>query len=733
MLTEVLGRRLEVHEADRGRGSTTTLGCRRLINGLWCTTGAPPVSTHRRALGNRQQAAYPQPFNQTSRAQQSIFHKNKETSSPETMIGAKWSFLLIWTKIWFFLKLAPQFASAKPCPSLCRCDAGFIYCNDRDLTSIPIGIPDDATTLYLQNNHINNAGIPSDLKRLEKVERIYLYRNSLDEFPINLPKHLKELHLQENNIRTITYDSLSQIPWLEELHLDDNSVSAVSIEDGAFRDNIFLRLLFLSRNHLSTIPWGLPKTIEELRLDDNRISIISEPSLQDLTNLRRLVLDGNLLNNQGLGENVFANLVNLTELSLVRNSLSSPPVNLPGTSLRKLYLQDNHMNRVPANAFADLRQLYRLDMSNNNITVLPQGIFDDLDNLTQLFLRNNPWYCGCKMKWVRDWLQSLPSKVNVRGLMCQAPERVRGMTIKDLNTELFECKDTDRVETIQITTAMSNTLYPAQGQWPDSATKQPEIRNPDLNKIFRTTATPIRKIITINVKSVTTDTAHISWQVALPMTALRLSWLKMGHSPAFGSITETIVTGDRTEYLLTALEPESPYRICMVPMETSNIYLSDETPVCIEIETVPLKMYNPTTTLNREQEKEPYKNSSLPLAAIIGGAVAFVAIALLALVCWYVHRNGSLFSRNCAYSKGRRRKDDYAEAGTKKDNSILEIRETSFQMIPINNDPITKEDFVIHTIFPPNGMSLYKNNHSESSSNRSYRDSGIPDSDHSHS
>lgn len=307
------------------------------------------------------------------------------------------------------------------------------------------------------------------------------------------------------------------------------------------------------------------------------------------------------------------------------------------------------------------------------------------------------------------------------------------MAIKDLNAEVFDCKDDGMISTIQITTAVPNTLYPAQGHRPVSVTKQPDVKTPNINKNYRTTASPVRKIITIFVKSVSTETIHISWKVALPMTALRLSWLKMGHSPAFGSITETIVTGDRNDYLLTALEPESPYRVCMVPMETSNIYLSDETPECIETETAPLKMYNPTTTLNREQEKEPYKNSSLPLAAIIGGAVALVAIALLALVCWYVHRNGSLFSRNCAYSKGRRRKDDYAEAGTKKDNSILEIRETSFQMIPITNDQVSKEEFVIHTIFPPNGMNLYKNSHSESSSNRSYRDSGIPDSDHSHS
>lgn len=100
----------------------------------------------------------------------------------------------------------------------------FIYCNDRFLTSIPTGIPEDATTLYLQNNQINNAGIPSDLKNLLKVERIYLYHNSLDEF-LPIIEIVKELHLQENNIRTITYDSL-KIPYLEELHLDDNSVSS---------------------------------------------------------------------------------------------------------------------------------------------------------------------------------------------------------------------------------------------------------------------------------------------------------------------------------------------------------------------------------------------------------------------------------------------------------------------------------------------------------------------------
>lgn len=650
------------------------------------------------------------------------------------MVSQCKALILFLIRIGLLLGLANPLVTSASCPSACRCDGTFIYCNDRGLTSIPTGMPQDATVLFLQNNRIKSSGIPAELRRLTNVEKIYLYCNNLDEFPTNLPLGLKELHLQENNVRMITHASLAQIPFIEELHLDDNSVSAVSIEEGAFRDSNHLRLLFLSRNHLSTIPSGLPTSIEELRFDDNRISSISEQSLQDLINLKRLILDGNLLNNRGIGEVAFVNLINLTELSLVRNSLTSPPANLPGTSLEKLLLQDNHINRVPPGAFAFLRQLYRLDLSGNNLSSLPQGVFEDLDNLTQLLLRNNPWQCTCRMKWVRDWLRSLPTKVNVRGFMCQGPDKVKGMAIKDLTTDMFDCADSELNPTYEAST-VSNVLRPSHPHWPLFVTRRPVLNRPDAGKNFHSTTTSSgRKIITISVKSSSTDTIHISWRISQPMTALRLSWLKLGHSPAFGAITETIVQGERREYLLTALEPESSYRICMVPMEISNTDLLDETPVCIETETGPHKSYNPTTTLNREQEKEIYQNSSLPLAAIIGGAVVLLAIIMLALVCWYVHRNGSLFSRNCTYNKGRRRKDDYAEAGTKKDNSILEIRETSFQMIPINHLPVSKEEFVIHTIFPPNGLSLYKSPHSENSiNNRSYRDSGIPDSDHSHS
>uniref|UniRef100_A0A8C1X4N8 Uncharacterized protein n=1 Tax=Cyprinus carpio TaxID=7962 RepID=A0A8C1X4N8_CYPCA len=104
------------------------------------------------------------------------------------------------------------------------------------------------SVLYLQNNRIDNAGLPTSLERRLTVRVVYLYDNELDDFPTHLPPSLRELHLQDNNIRTLPRSALARLPLLEKLHMDDNSVSTVSIEDKAFANNPRLRLLFLSRN-----------------------------------------------------------------------------------------------------------------------------------------------------------------------------------------------------------------------------------------------------------------------------------------------------------------------------------------------------------------------------------------------------------------------------------------------------------------------------------------------------
>ncbi|XP_048093914.1 leucine-rich repeat transmembrane protein FLRT1 [Alosa alosa] len=658
------------------------------------------------------------------------------------------------------------------CPSVCRCDEDFIYCNDRGLSGIP-PLPPSATVLYLQNNHIDNAGLPTSLEHLTTVRVIYLYDNELDDFPMHLPPSLRELHLQDNNIRVLPRAALARLPLLEKLHLDDNSVSTVSIEDQAFVDNPRLRLLFLSRNHLSSIPSGLPASLEELRLDDNRISTIPTHAFRGLSSLRRLVLDGNLLANQRIADDTFARLSNLTELSLVRNSLQRPPLNLPTAHLQRLSLQDNAITHMPRGSLDGMRRLQRLDLSGNNLTTLPRGLFRDLDGLAQLLVRGNPWYCTCNLRWLHDWLHARGNTITVRGLTCQGPERVRDLALRDLTGQMEECEATAPAagaagsrERAAVggagggggVAASSTTLSPLQGSLFTLRSRRPSLGFPDAGLDYKLSSSAVGKNLALNVKALSHDSIRVTWSVAQHSSSFRLSWLRQGTSAAMGSITETLVQSDRREYLLTALQPRSSYVICIVPLaaagspgvgkgavagEDADV---DNEPVCAKTETA-----DPSQDAGQDGEGKGSEHlTTLPLAGIIGGATALVSLALiLAIFCWYSHRAGCLSSRD-HYTRNNSRKsksksktyDDYIESGTKKDTTILEIRGPGFQMTPMaTRQPLQpkplREDYIIHTIFPPNGTGLYKPPHQMTNTtgygtNRGYREGGIPDLDYSY-
>lgn len=644
------------------------------------------------------------------------------------------SFLQFWLTV--ILSLQMQFSSSASCPTECRCDKTFVYCNERSLTSVPLGVEEGYKVLYLHNNQINSAGFPIELHHVASVETVYLYGNQLDEFPINLPKNTRVLHLQENNIQTISRAALAQLAKLEELHLDDNSISTVGVEEGAFREAVSLKLLFLTKNHLSSVPIGLPEDLKELRLDENRIAIIAEEAFQNVTRLQRLLLDGNLLTDEGIAPGTFQDLANLRELALARNSLTFPPPLLPSQSLAKLSLQENQIDQIPVAAFADLNRLEKLDISSNQLQTLTQGVFDSLSSLRHLMVRNNPWRCDCAVKWVVVWLKSLSSETNARGFVCQSPEKVRGMAIRELTLDIIECPvDVDQppwptlrstppppttttTSASPITTKISNAITTSTPYLPD--TPSPPL--PPINNNPPGPLPPYQDPLQISFSFVNATNIDVSWDSYFTVTAYKVTWVKRGQTQINEGMRERTVSGGRRHVSLTNLEPRSVYRICVHVLDTLNSYRPGEDTICSEVKT---KAASSTKTPGRDQDPQESINSTLLMAGIIGGAVLIILVTLLSLFCWHMHRKSRSSSSKWKYNRGRR-KDDYCEAGTKKDNSILEMTETSFQIVALNNEQLLKGDFRIQPIYTPNGGIGFRDCHLSNNSIAYCKSSNVP-------
>ncbi|TTL10211.1 Leucine-rich repeat transmembrane protein FLRT2 [Bagarius yarrelli] len=589
------------------------------------------------------------------------------------------SFVRVWFTV--LLSLHVQFDSVASCPKECRCDKTFIYCNERSLTSVPLGIGEGYKILYLHNNQINSAGFPTELHNVASVDTVYLYGNQLDEFPLNLPKNVKILHLQENNIQTISRAALAQLPQLEELHLDDNSISTVGVEEGAFREAVNLKLLFLTKNHLSSVPIGLPADLKELRLDENRIAEIDGGAFRNVTNLQRLLLDGNLLEDNAIAPGTFRNLVNLKELSLSRNSLTRPPPLLPSVSLAKLNLQENQMKDIPALVFSELRKLEKLDLSTNLLQTVPQGVFDGLSSLTHLNVRGNHWNCDCAIKRIIFWLKSISSSVNVRGIMAHS--------------------------LISISNTSSWNHHPPQNHLYHHHVIHSFLPNhnrftPPVPNFPPAPYPPYEDPLKISLNVVNGTCVEVSWESYFTVTAYKVTWVKRSQNLMMDISQERTVPGEQRRLNLYDLEPRSKYRICVYILDSLNSYRPGEDTICSEIRTKSSSRHtnNPSES---DQGAQQDVTSTFLLAGVIGGIVLLVLIVLLGLFCWYMHKKSrsSCSSSKWKYNRGRR-KDDYCEAGTKKDNSILEMTETSFQVVPLNNEQLLKGDFRIQPIYTPN-------------------------------
>ncbi|KAI6200949.1 Slit-like protein 2 protein [Aphelenchoides besseyi] len=116
------------------------------------------------------------------------------------------------------------------CPAHCTCDDTVVRCSNRQLKHFPIGISEDTTELYLDNNEIQT--IP--LSQLNKL------------------RNLVKIDLSQNQLTTIETDSFVGLNKLSTLILSYNNIRC--LEDFAFRGLVNLRILSLHKNLVSVLP-----------------------------------------------------------------------------------------------------------------------------------------------------------------------------------------------------------------------------------------------------------------------------------------------------------------------------------------------------------------------------------------------------------------------------------------------------------------------------------------------
>ena len=131
--------------------------------------------------------------------------------------------------------------------------------------------------------------------------------------------------------------------------------------------------------------------LTELDLDRNELTSLPTRVFSGLSSLNVLDLDRNEL--IGLPDRVFSGLSSLTELDLGGNELTSLPVGVFSglSSLTELHLDGNALTSLPVGVFSGLSSLTALDLGNNYLMSLSTGMFNGLNrsSLTDLDLGSN--------------------------------------------------------------------------------------------------------------------------------------------------------------------------------------------------------------------------------------------------------------------------------------------------------------------------------------------------------
>ncbi|KAK9879301.1 hypothetical protein WA026_004154 [Henosepilachna vigintioctopunctata] len=213
--------------------------------------------------------------------------------------------------------------------------------------------------------------------------------NELISIPQDLMKpltQLESLNISNNLITSMNGNLCYNLLELRYLILDNNKI----IEFDECIEKLYINKLSLSQNLLSDLSnVTLPNTLEDLRLDNNNISILSDDIFKNLTNLQVIDLANNSIKNQSMY--VFKNIEQLQILNISYNDIDHfDPEGLSTLKqLKTLNIKGNSISILQKGIFRNISSIETLDLSENNISFIPLDVLSDFKNLKILNISGN--------------------------------------------------------------------------------------------------------------------------------------------------------------------------------------------------------------------------------------------------------------------------------------------------------------------------------------------------------
>uniref|UniRef100_A0A3P9H0R7 Negative regulator of reactive oxygen species n=1 Tax=Oryzias latipes TaxID=8090 RepID=A0A3P9H0R7_ORYLA len=271
--------------------------------------------------------------------------------------------LLCLLSIWRILTTVSSHPHVGPCQLIQRT----ALCNNRKLSSVPEGLPDNTEELQLNYNDI-----------------LTLQNKSLLRYP-----SLTTLSLACNSLKKLESNTFQDSKWLVSLNLANNNLNSSYQESGlALKRLPALRFLDLSENGLeddmvSTLLQNVT-SIEYLNLSGNLLRRLDETSFRDLHHLKELDLQRNLMFEI---DGAFDSNPNLRRLNLAFNYLPCL-TDFHMTHLVVLNASHNFIEWfISRQELNETFQLETLDLSDNKLIFFP--FLPSQNKLRNLYLSHN--------------------------------------------------------------------------------------------------------------------------------------------------------------------------------------------------------------------------------------------------------------------------------------------------------------------------------------------------------